>query len=201
MLETINERPKYSVYLNNGVTILCDAANRESDGGNDSLNVASPQIINGQQTTRVLFEAGQAAKNVNVLVRVIQVPATRHIDGETYDELVSEVLVEGTNRQNAIKNPQTSINDRVQVMLERELGKLGHRYLRKREAPVETRSSEQPSAMDDRKEDLAKAVAACQEPGLPRRVGVDKLFKEGEPYYSKIFASQNPHHYLTRGGS
>ena len=197
MMDTLEHRPKYFIYLNNGVTIVCDSANRESEGGQDVLTVSNPQIINGQQTTRVLSEAGPRARRSNVLVRVLHIPQEMKVEGGGYEHLVGEI-VEATNRQNAIKSRDLRSNDRIQVQLERELGKLGYRYIRKRQSPAETRALQNQTAWSLRKEDLAKAVGACLEEGLPRRVGTDKLFREEEPYYHRIFRSDNPYYYLPR---
>ena len=54
MEETLKKEPERFFYYNNGVTIICDEAERKSSGGRDILQVANPQVINGQQTTRTL---------------------------------------------------------------------------------------------------------------------------------------------------
>jgi len=54
MAATLHEEPDHFFYYNNGITILCDRAERLTSKGNDFLRVSNPQIINGQQTSRVL---------------------------------------------------------------------------------------------------------------------------------------------------
>ena len=62
-------------YFNNGVTIVCDSARKTAERGQAILRVTNPQIINGQQTTRVLFStAPPQARKASVLVRAISVP-------------------------------------------------------------------------------------------------------------------------------
>lgn len=197
MLDSIQKEPKYFIYLNNGVTIVCDTASREGDGGIDYLHVTGPQIINGQQTTRVLAEAGKDAKKAHVLVRVIQIPPAMRLEAASYEGMVSRI-VEATNRQNAIKSTDLRANAREQVLLERALNKLGYQYHRKRQSSSEARSLIDQSKWQVKKEDFAKAVGACLEPGLPRRVGMEKLFSDEYPYYDKIFRSSKPYPYLCR---
>ncbi len=54
MVDTLKTEPTRFFYYNNGITILCDEAKRESHQGKDILHVSNPQVINGQQTTRTL---------------------------------------------------------------------------------------------------------------------------------------------------
>ena len=54
MTNTVEEDPHSFWYFNNGVTIVCDKVNIESQGRKEVLIVEKPQVINGQQTTRTL---------------------------------------------------------------------------------------------------------------------------------------------------
>jgi hypothetical protein len=56
MRDTLKEKPERFWYYNNGITIVCDRATRIQERGKDRLRIENPQIINGQQTTRVLAE-------------------------------------------------------------------------------------------------------------------------------------------------
>ncbi len=55
MAQTLDEEPDNFWYFNNGVTLVCDSARKTAERGQAILRVTNPQIINGQQTTRVLF--------------------------------------------------------------------------------------------------------------------------------------------------
>ena len=100
---TLNIEPDRFIYYNNGVTILCDHAERKAQKGQDILYVRNPQIINGQQTTRTLAEHADLAAKATVLVKVIRV--ARRLDSNSqFDKLVSQVVV-GTNWQNKISPP------------------------------------------------------------------------------------------------
>ena len=191
MSATITDNPRSFVYLNNGVTIVCDEARLEEE----LLHLTNPQIINGQQTTRVLDLAERGAGRVAVQVRVISVPPSLKRDGSAYEELIGDI-VRATNRQNAIKPSDLKSNDRIQVLLEREFRKIQYEYVRKRQAKGEARARAPQHRWVISKVDLAKAVAATLQEGLPRRTGREKLFES--PLYDRIFRWDDPRQYLTR---
>ncbi len=118
MGETLEDEPGRFFYYNNGVTIVCDAAEMRTSRGCNVLQVSNPQVINGQQTTRALASLMKQAGKGAVLVRVIRVPRDGHTDRDGYDDLVS-LIVAGTNWQNAIKASDLMSNDRLQIELER----------------------------------------------------------------------------------
>jgi hypothetical protein len=68
MRHTLASDPERFWYYNNDITIVCDKATLIREGGEDKLKIENPQIINGQQTTRVLAENRSA--HASVLVRV-----------------------------------------------------------------------------------------------------------------------------------
>ena len=126
---TMEKEPEYFWYFNNGVTIVCDEARQIIDRRQKLLRVSNAQIINGQQTTRTL--AVTNAGTCTVLVKVIAVSRDSDEDQRRYSHLVSEI-VSATNRQNAIGQVDLKSNDLEQIRLERDLKKLGYRYIRKR---------------------------------------------------------------------
>lgn len=196
MEDTLGKRPAYFWYFNNGVTIVCDFAEKIQKGGREVLRVQNPQVINGQQTTRVLNAKGNAARKASLLVRVIRIPRDSDGSARRFDELVSSI-VEATNWQNAIRASDLMSNDREQVRIEREFRKLGYQYLRKRQTKREARRG----AMTRyrfliKKEDLAQAVAACRFDPAVVRQGKEGLFEER--YYSSIFGYSKPSYYLNR---
>ena len=72
---TLEKEPHNFWYFNNGVTIVCNSARKTSQRAQAVLRVTNPQVINGQQTTRVLSETNSSKSAV--VVRVISVPRTR----------------------------------------------------------------------------------------------------------------------------
>lgn len=197
MEETISGEPEHFLYFNNGVTILCDDAGLEQARGSSVLRVSNPQIINGQQTTRVLADAGRAAARASVLVRVIKVPRAERGDDGMFDRLVSQI-VGATNYQNQIRESDLRANDRQQVVIEREMRKLGgYLYLRKRQSKGEARTAAgRRTDVVIKKEEVARAVAACELDPAVVREGTERLFSDR--YYPRVFPSEDPHFYLIR---
>src|SRR5436309_3418659 len=193
MAETVRSEPHNFWYYNNGVTIVCDDAKRETQGGEDVLRVERPQVINGQQTTRTLHR--NPSERARALMRVIKIPRNAGDDDE-YDDLVS-AIVRATNWQNAIRPSDLISNDHVQIFLEREFRKRGYQYLRKRQTKSEARAAFGGSAYwQIKKEELAQAVGACMlDPAIVRR-GKEGLFTE--QYYRSIFGARSLSFYLSR---
>ena len=198
MLDTLSHEPDYFFYYNNGITIICDNAERVSRGGKDILRVSNPQIINGQQTARVLSRPDvSGVGKASVLVKVIRVPR----DVETarngsFDVLVSSI-VSATNWQNSIRPSDLMSNDRRQIQIERDMRKVGYAYLRKRMTKTEARKvSGSKSARMLSKENLAQAVAGCELDPVIARSGKDNLFEE--QLYNKIFGHSDVSQYLAR---
>jgi hypothetical protein len=101
MEATLSERPEYFWYFNNGITIVCSGAQEITQRGRTVLRVNNPQVINGQQTTRVLAAQAELSPSASVLARVIKIPGDSHGE-DRFEELVSRI-VEATNWQNQIK--------------------------------------------------------------------------------------------------
>ncbi len=196
METTLRNEPERFFYYNNGITILCDTAEKVSSQGKDVLRVSNPQIINGQQTTRTLAHKDDEARRASVIVRVIQVPRSSSCNDYEFDNLVSQI-VEGTNWQNAIRSSDLVANDRRQVGLQRELRKRGYLYLRKREIKSEAkRAAGSKQYRSINKEDLARAVAGCDLDPIEARSGVENLFEDEK--YRCIFPNSDPRYYLIR---
>jgi len=193
---TLKSKPQYFWYYNNGITVICDQAEEIRSQGRQVLRVRNPQVINGQQTSRTLHRHGSNASRASTLVKVIRVPRDSDSDSDHFDSLVSDI-VSATNWQNKILPSDLRANDRRQIMLERELRKLGYWYIRKRQTKSEAKrlATSQRYVML-KKEELAQAVAGCDlDPGVPR-TQKEGLFEDR--FYSKVFASKDPWYYLTR---
>jgi hypothetical protein len=199
--ETLVHNPRYFWYFNNGVTFVCDDAQMTGRAGGERIRLTDPQIINGQQTTRVLAHAASErsmrarVREAAVSVRVIRVPPTGPSGAMTFDQLVS-AIVAASNRQNRIDPSDLRSNDRLQILIQRELRRLGYEYLRKRESKREARRV---AGVQGRtaitKFELAQAVAGCEFESLPLREGKEPLFGR---HYDGIFASDDVDYYLSR---
>lgn len=186
--QTLKTDPAHFWYFNNGITIACDDAQKIERGGRDVLQIDNPQIVNGQQTTRTLAEVGGADK-AGVLVRVISLP-----QGQL--RLVDEV-VKATNHQNPIRPSDLMANDRVQVFLERKLRLRGYQYLRKRGKKSDARATSKVKPMFQiKKEELAQALAACEEDPSVVYSAKESLFED--PTYSRLFRKEDLGFYLAR---
>jgi hypothetical protein len=114
-------------YLNNGVTIVCDECRYQPNSRSPKAKLSNLQIVNGGQTTRALFEAGQkdATKLEQVLV-LVRICETRK------DYRISERISETTNSQTPVRTRDLHANDRIQRKLEEQFRSLGWFYERKR---------------------------------------------------------------------
>jgi hypothetical protein len=194
MTETLREEPDRFFYYNNGITIICDRAEKRSSGGRDYLRVSNPQVINGQQTSRMLALNKQDAEKASVLVKVMQVPRSADIEIDGFDSLVWRIVA-NTNWQNKIDYSDLISNDRVQIELERGFRKLGYHYIRKRQKKSEARAEVGKNYFIIRKEELAQAVAACELDPVTIREGKEELFST---HYGSIFPNSDPNFYLPR---
>lgn len=193
MRMTLEQEPDLFWYYNNGITIICDEAELVTTGGRDVLRVANPQVINGQQTTRILSSAGAGNRKASVLVRVIQVSLDH---GQQFRRLASQIVA-ATNWQNAIRPSDLMSNDRTQIEIERRLRKHGYGYIRKRQTiPEAKRVALDPTARFIKKEELAQAVAACDLDPVVVRQGKEGLFEE--KLYPLVFPNDDPLYYLPR---
>lgn len=196
MEETLKTEPERFFFYNNGITIVCDQAEKKSSHGKDILLVGNPQVINGQQTTRTLAASPQNAARASVLVKVIRVPRLADAPGEQFEGLVSRIVA-GTNWQNAIKPSDLMANDRKQIELERALRKVGYLYLRKRQSKEEAkRLVGRGQFLLVSKEELAQAVAGCDLDPVIIRSGRDNLFTE--EHYDQVFPNSDPEYFLPR---
>jgi hypothetical protein len=193
MEATLLREPEFFWYYNNGITIVCDHAERIGSHGRDVVRVTNPQVINGQQTTRTLARA--KARKASVLVRVIRVPRGHNGQPDHFETLVSRIVA-ATNSQNAVKASDLMANDRRQIEIERQFRKLGYGYIRKRQTKSEARRTLGAFRIIVKKDELAQAVAACELDPQILREGKERLFEKR--LYTQVFPNADPYYYLTR---
>ena len=93
ILTELEERDEMSfVFKNNGVTVVAREISRKSD----TFQLEDYQIVNGCQTTNILFLARDKVQSVNVPLRLI---------GSKDADFVSTIII-GTNKQNEVKDDQ-----------------------------------------------------------------------------------------------
>jgi hypothetical protein len=184
MANTLKSDPGHFWLMNNGITIVCSKATHVAEAGVNRFTLTHPQIINGQQTTRTLGEAGAQARHAKVLVRVIAVaddPKTSHRE---HEEMISKI-VHATNHQTAVKASDLVVNDRRQITLERDLKVLNYAYTRKRETRKEAGGRLGRSEKNVKMIEIAAAAGGCLESALPLRLGQERLFEAAN--YERIF--------------
>ncbi|MGH7774405.1 MAG: AIPR family protein [Candidatus Binatia bacterium] len=193
MKKTLDREPQHFWYFNNGITIVCDSARKSSERGETILRVTNPQVINGQQTTRVLHQA--ATTRSSVLVKVISIPRDGKDGYDRFEKLVSSIVA-ATNWQNHIFPSDLRSNDTRQIVLERDLAKLRYHYLRKRQTKREARRLlGNQFWFRIKKDELAQIIGACELDPYEVRSGKEGLFDR--PHYDTIFDGRPVRDYLT----
>ncbi len=182
--ETLKHEPEFFWYFNNGITFICDEARQISERGKTYLRANNAQVINGQQTTRVLADV-RNNKKAMVVVKLIELPRETEEAHSYYTKIIGKI-VRATNRQNTIKASDLKSNDTEQVRIERELRKLKYQYIRKRQTKQEARrAAGMRYSFMINKEELAQRAAACLLGPYEVRLGKDRLFEDD--FYPKLF--------------
>ena len=95
---------KYFVYLNNGLVILCEKIERHPTIPN-AFYLTFPRIINGCQTTHILYEMYQEnPSNLEEIEIISKIIATQ-------DEDLKKKIIFAANNQNAISKDLQALND------------------------------------------------------------------------------------------
>lgn len=172
-------------FLNNGLTIVCDKCVPEPD--KKILKLTAPQIINGQQTARVLEKAykdGILKENVKVLLKIYV----------TTDPDIIIKVAKATNSQLVVKSRDLVSNNTEQLAIQNEFIRNKYGYERQR--------GEKKSKTADIKENfnnffVAQSVLSTLfgQPSFAKKKQEDKIF--GEPNYSKIFRNNSVDEILT----
>ena len=105
--ETLNNNnfKQYFLYLNNGLTILCDTIEKHKTK-KDTYILQYPRIINGCQTTHILYEAYKdGIDNIDDIKISAKIIATQD------NNKLKEKIIFTTNNQNSISKDLQSLND------------------------------------------------------------------------------------------
>ncbi|MHB8752762.1 MAG: AIPR family protein, partial [Aggregatilineales bacterium] len=133
--ETIQNSPERFWLYNNGITIVCDDFQEE----NFSVQVLSPQIVNGCQTAQSIWEILSKKREGDrqqirgdVLVRIIK----------GANDTEKENITRYTNTQNAVRGKDFFSLDDFQKKLQRRFKSLGYFYEIQRGAFASLKPSE-----------------------------------------------------------
>ncbi|WP_422003887.1 AIPR family protein [Pyruvatibacter mobilis] len=117
-----SQKPNFWL-LNNGITIITPKA---TPAGHLGVDVQDPQIVNGLQTSREIFDYFSGGSDVDddrsVLVRVI----------ETSDADVRDKVIRATNSQNLMLPAQLRMTDQIHRDIEEVFKKFGLYYDRRK---------------------------------------------------------------------
>lgn len=91
ILATIKDEPSKFILLNNGITVVCE----EFTTKNRRLKITNPQIVNGCQTSHVLYIARKKGIDISQVPLSVKFISTK-------DQEISNDIVRGTNRQNIV---------------------------------------------------------------------------------------------------
>lgn len=89
--KTILNEPEKFALLNNGITIVCE----KYIPSNRQITIKNPQIVNGCQTSHVIFNNSNGNEALNKVPLVIKVISTQNNE-------ITNQIVRGTNRQNIV---------------------------------------------------------------------------------------------------
>jgi hypothetical protein len=185
---TLEAESEYFWYFNNGITIVCDDAAPEKIEGKYHLTIRNGQIINGQQTTRVLH-AHAGKRKAFVLVKAIEIPRTSEDEQRQHRKIV-DAIVGATNKQNKVSLADLRSNDEEQLRLERALRDRYYVYSRRRGIKL----SGGGHGRKITKEGLARVIAACEMDPSVIPAGKDELFNNRN--YTKLFDGRDIERYL-----
>lgn len=105
ILSTLNDDVKrpYFLYMNNGITILCERVKRHEVSRN-KFYIKHPRIINGCQTSHILYDYylsnSEEADKVEVMAKIIS----------TTNPNLKKDIIYATNNQNAIDKDLETLN-------------------------------------------------------------------------------------------
>ena len=115
--QTIESNPNIFGLLNNGITIVCD----EYTPSNRRITLMNPQIVNGCQTSHVLYYANQKGHTIKDVPVQIKIISTNDLD-------ITNQIVRGTNRQNIVYDEAFETTKLFHKDLEEFFGAIGTEY-------------------------------------------------------------------------
>jgi hypothetical protein len=114
---TITGEPQKFALLNNGITIVCEKFNQI----NDKVVIKNPQIVNGCQTSHVIFN------NFKNNVDLAKVPLIIKLISTENDEITNQI-VRSTNRQNIVYEEAFEVTKPFHKELEEYINTFSAKY-------------------------------------------------------------------------
>jgi len=197
--ESLEKDPGLFFFKNSGITILGNEVvpvpKRSSQ--DPGFRVKDIQIINGQQTTRIIAKEADTSADILVILMAPRVDLRSVYEENVNKKDMAIRIIAARNFQNRIGYSDLKSNEQRQVSIWRELKERGYYYERKHGGwkeldhygrAIYTLASEKKWAII-RKEQLAAVVLACLfDPQLAYE-GADYIFRER---YDKVFPKRLP---------
>lgn len=114
---TINSEPQKFALLNNGITIVCE----KYIPSNRQITLRNPQIVNGCQTSHVIFHNSGSEDTLSKVPIVIKLISTN-------DSEITNQIVRGTNRQNIVLDEAFEATKKFHKDLEEFINSLSPDY-------------------------------------------------------------------------
>ena len=117
IVKTIEGTPEIFGFLNNGITIVCSGFKQI----NRRIELTNPQIVNGCQTSSVLYHASEDGRDVSKVPLHVKII-------ETSDKEIVNDIVRGTNRQNIVPDEAFETTREFHKKLEEFFGSVMPHY-------------------------------------------------------------------------
>ena len=171
----IGEESELFWFMNNGITIIADKI--YPDPFKLKWEIENLQIVNGQQTVRMLYEAVKNKKlknNIIVLCRIY----------ETKDPNLIKKIAKATNSQSSIGSRDLMSNELEQIAIEKVFNKLNYYYERQKGQVKPNKKFKK--EINSKKLAQISLAMICGKPSLARKNIEDNFFNK-EKYYKNIF--------------
>ena len=162
-------------FMNNGITIIGDTVNVNDDTAR--FKIKNLQIVNGQQTARMIHEAYKDNKlksSTKVMCRIFQASVPDFINK----------IAKSTNSQLSIGSRDLMSNDLMQLAVGETFEKLGFFYERQR--GQEKPKKRFKKTISSKKLAQVSLAILCKKPSLARKNIEDNFFNKNK-YYEYIF--------------
>ncbi|MBN2198044.1 AIPR family protein [Candidatus Wolfebacteria bacterium] len=162
-------------FMNNGITIIADKI--YPNPFDLKWEIENLQIVNGQQTARMLYEAiknKKLRKNIIVLCRIY----------ETKDPNLINKIAKATNSQSSIGSRDLMSNEPEQIAIEKVFNTLNYYYERQKGQLRPNKKFKK--EINSKKLAQISLAVICNKPSLARKNIEDNFFNK-EKYYKEIF--------------
>lgn len=171
-------------FLNNGITMIGDKVYADDDKA--EWSITNLQIVNGQQTARMIYEASKNKKlkeDTKIMCRIYQLNSPSIINK----------ITKATNSQSSIGTRDLMSNDPMQIAIEKCFDKWGYFYERQRgESKAKKKYKRR---ITSKKLAQVSLGVLCKRPSLARKNIEDNFFNTSKFYY-EIFKRDPREHLL-----